>query len=101
MIGDRIRALRRARGWRQKDLATRAGVTPGMIGHIETGEKEGSISTLQAIAGAFAISPGLLIDERVDVDHLVEISAILDGAQHLEPHQLEVILQMISALRSA
>lgn len=35
-IGQRIKALREARGWSQEDLATRAGVSRGAISQWET-----------------------------------------------------------------
>ena len=99
MVGEKIRALRRARGWRQKDLAARSGVTTGMIGHIETGDKEGSLSTIQAIADALDVNPGLLLDGDLQTDHLSEISTILEGAKLLDGQQLGVIIQMMDALR--
>ena len=39
-IGDRIRTEREARGWSQKELARRAGVTQGLISQIETGKNK-------------------------------------------------------------
>lgn len=101
MLGERIRALRMRRGWKQRDLAEKAGVTPGMISHIERGEKEGSIGTINAIAAALSISPGLLQDPSVGLDRLVEISAALEGMSHLNDQQLQVILQLISTLQSS
>lgn len=52
-LGERIRELRKKRGWRQIDLAEQAGVHENYISDLEAGRKEACLRVLQSIAGAF------------------------------------------------
>ena len=51
-IGERIRALREARGWFQRDLAKAAKLPVRTIGRIERGDVDVRLSTLDRIAKA-------------------------------------------------
>lgn len=51
-MGERIRSLRTERGWRQEDLATRAGVGRRHLGLVETGRSGLSTANLFAVADA-------------------------------------------------
>lgn len=50
-----IKTWRRERGWSQKELADRAGVSAGLIAMIEVEERQPSISNAIAIAQAIGI----------------------------------------------
>lgn len=52
-LGERIRHLRKDRGWRQIDLAEQAGVHENYISDLEIGRKEICLRALQNIAAAF------------------------------------------------
>ena len=53
VLGERIRELRLARGWRQLDLAEQAGVSENYVSDLELGHKEICLRKIQAIAAAF------------------------------------------------
>jgi transcriptional regulator with XRE-family HTH domain len=61
-LGDRVRELRKARGWSQQALGDRAGVTAQTVWLLETHQlKDVKLSTLSKIAGALEIPvPDLL-----------------------------------------
>lgn len=59
-IGQNIAAARRARGWSQGDLAIKAKVSQGTIGHLESGRNESS-KKLPQIAAAL----GMTVEELV------------------------------------
>jgi transcriptional regulator with XRE-family HTH domain len=62
-LGERIRQLRRERGWSQGDLATRLGGDPGQVSRYETGKISPSVDVVVKLAEAFDISADyLLID---------------------------------------
>lgn len=64
-IGARIRALREARGWEQKDLAFRAGVHPSTISLIERDARRACrAGTLAKIAKALDTTVGHLMGEE-------------------------------------
>ena len=56
-----LRAVRRARGLSQIDLANAAGLSMRYIGRLERGEKSPTLTTVATIAEALSIEPRLLI----------------------------------------
>jgi transcriptional regulator with XRE-family HTH domain len=50
--GERIRKLRRARSWRQIDLAEQSGIHEVHISDLERGTREPGLRTLSKIASA-------------------------------------------------
>jgi transcriptional regulator with XRE-family HTH domain len=55
LLGQRIRKLRKERGWRQLDLAEQAGINENYVSDLELGRKEACLRTLYALARAFGI----------------------------------------------
>jgi transcriptional regulator with XRE-family HTH domain len=53
LLGKRIRELRKARNWRQIDLAAEAELNVIYISDLENGRKEICLRTLHALATAF------------------------------------------------
>jgi transcriptional regulator with XRE-family HTH domain len=49
-LGTRIRALRKAKGWRLIDLAQHSGVREVHLSYVERGTREVGLNTLVAIA---------------------------------------------------
>jgi XRE family aerobic/anaerobic benzoate catabolism transcriptional regulator len=64
-LGKRILNLRKARGWRQIDLAEQAGINENYVSDLEHGRKEICIRTLQTVAQAFGIKTSELL---ADID---------------------------------
>lgn len=64
-LGKRIRALRKARGWRQIDLAVEAQINENYVSDLEYGRKEVCLRTLQSLAHAFGIKTSELL---IDID---------------------------------
>ena len=52
LVGERIRALRTAKGWRQIDLAQHSGVHEVHLSDLERGVREPGLRTLAKIAAA-------------------------------------------------
>ena len=56
-LGDRVRELRKARGWSQQQLGDEAGVTAQTVWLLETHQlNDVKLSTLSKIAGALGVS---------------------------------------------
>jgi transcriptional regulator with XRE-family HTH domain len=55
-LGERIRELRKERGWRQIDLAEQAGIHEVHISDLERGAREVGLRHLAALAAAFDLS---------------------------------------------
>jgi transcriptional regulator with XRE-family HTH domain len=72
-LGSAIRAVRQRRGWRQRDLATRAGVSDVTVSRIERGHLDTlSIRTVRAVASALDVRVDLIARWRAgDLDRLL------------------------------
>ncbi|MCL6563282.1 MAG: helix-turn-helix domain-containing protein [Firmicutes bacterium] len=60
---NRIRALRRARGWTQQQLAQAAGCGQSFLSEIETGKANPTQAMLEAIAAALGVPVSQLFVE--------------------------------------
>ena len=58
LFGNRVRELRRERGWSQVYLAEHTGLSKTFICNLETGQKEPCLGTIQVLADGFGISLG-------------------------------------------
>lgn len=61
LLGKRIRLLRRARGWRQIDLAAHAELSKTHICDLELGRREIGLKALEKIAAALDTQPSELL----------------------------------------
>ena len=68
LVGERIRGLRKARGFSLKDLSQRAGLSPGFLSQVERGLSSASVRALARIADALGavISDIFPVDESLD-----------------------------------
>jgi transcriptional regulator with XRE-family HTH domain len=55
-LGDRIRKLRKARGWTQAEMAERVGIDRSFLADVERGKRNVSVLNLELIAHGFKIS---------------------------------------------
>jgi transcriptional regulator with XRE-family HTH domain len=60
-LGRRIRELRKARGWRQIDLAEHAGIGKNHVSELERGQREIGLRTLAAVAQALNTRPSEIL----------------------------------------
>ncbi|MDE1161323.1 MAG: helix-turn-helix transcriptional regulator [Acidobacteriaceae bacterium] len=69
-LGDRIRELRKKRGWRQVDLAQHSKVHEVHLSDLERGTREAGLKTIAKIAEAFEIKISELMTGIRDPDIL-------------------------------
>lgn len=60
-FSERLKMLRKERGWSQEDLATRLDVSPGSVGNWEMGPHEPHPKTLWKIAALFEVDVPFLL----------------------------------------
>lgn len=60
--GDKVRGLRKARGWLQQDLADQAGVSMQTVSNLETGRHAPEFPTLAKIAKALGVGLADLLE---------------------------------------
>lgn len=99
-FGERVKALREARGWSQEELGERAGgYKKSYISRIENSVRPKSRQVQSALAEAFGITEHLLIHPTAPIDRLADISELLEQIVTLEPEQINVVSQLIRTLR--
>ncbi len=62
-LGEKIRELRKANGWRQIDLAAHAELSKTHIHDLEVGRREIGLHALEKIANALNLKPSELLKE--------------------------------------
>lgn len=100
-IGQRIRRVRRARGFSQEQLAEKVGISTTHMSHIETANTKLSLSVFVEIAEALEVqTDALLYDAPRDSASLAmaEISALLEGC---DARQARFIAEMAKAAKQS
>jgi transcriptional regulator with XRE-family HTH domain len=65
-FSERLKMLRKARGWSQEDLALRLDVSAGSVGNWEMGPYEPHPKTLQKVASLFEVNVRFLLHGEED-----------------------------------
>lgn len=81
LIGHRLKKLRHNRGWSLDTLASHSGVSKPMLGQIERGESNPTVSTLWKVANGLNVSFSAFLEEQqpsVKVIRYTEIESIID-----------------------
>lgn len=60
LFGNRVRRLRKSRGWSQEDFAYRVGLDRSYVGGIERGERNVSLENICLIARTLGVDPAEL-----------------------------------------
>ncbi|MNO36973.1 HTH-type transcriptional regulator SinR [compost metagenome] len=68
LVGDRIRSLRKAKGWTQEQLAEASSLHYSYVGGVERGERNISLETLEKVVTALQVSPMELFRDELDAD---------------------------------
>lgn len=80
-LPERIRRLRRHRGWTLERLASATGLSKPYLGRLEAGERQPSLAALMALARAF----GLAVSELVSHDEQAH-GVVVRGGRAREEH---------------
>jgi XRE family transcriptional regulator, regulator of sulfur utilization len=100
-IGERIRQLRKEKGFSQEELAEKADVHFTYIGQLERGEKNASIDTLERITKCLGISLedffGLVESPSKDSStiNIAKIKFLLDEVREQEQAELLEIIELL------
>ena len=104
LVGERLRAARRERGWSVGVLADRAGIGKGSLSEIENGGRNPTLSTLYALAGALELPlsalvagrPGARIASPGVVAQLLDVHETADATVEVYRLQLEAAAEHLS-----
>ncbi|MBT3271209.1 helix-turn-helix transcriptional regulator [Candidatus Poribacteria bacterium] len=60
-FGDRVRELRRERGWTQETLAAKSGLNRAYLSLVETGKRNITLRQAEVIANTFGVALGAMM----------------------------------------
>ncbi|MHB1426764.1 MAG: helix-turn-helix domain-containing protein [Gemmataceae bacterium] len=63
LFGNRVRQLRKSRGWSQEEFAHRVGLDRSYMGGVERGERNVSLENICLIAKALGVPPAELFQD--------------------------------------
>ncbi len=90
MLGERIAALRRARGFSQAELARVLKISPSAMGMYEQGRREPSVQIIVDLARQLQVSTDfLLTGQAVTQDESEMLSLVLDAFVETADRKLE------------
>lgn len=98
-VGQRLRALRRARGLRQVDVAEQLGMTDSNVSLIESGRVETPIKNLEAYAAL--VGARVVIELESDDDPEARLIARIRSAlPRLSPANRRAVLALVDAFQA-
>ena len=98
VVGENIRARRKARRWTQQKLAEAAGLSTYFIGAVERGQAVVSLRALDQIARALKVPLSVLVEQTDDSDRKELYEAVLTCLKRADAEELRVILEMCGLL---
>lgn len=100
-IGQRIRKIRKARGFSQEKLAEEIGISTTHMSHIETANTKMSLSTFVALASALEVrTDDLLYDERPE-HRSSSITFIMELLNDCSTQQVRIIEDVVKAVKES
>lgn len=98
-LGQRIRQLRRAQGWTQQELASRAGVDFKYLGSVERGERNLTIDNVEKIAAGLAVEAHQLFffsaPPHPETEEKLTEAKIRDLLQHSQPTRKQLMWRLL------
>ena len=89
MVGQRIAALRRSRGWSQAQLADLLQISPSTLGMYEQGRREPGGAILVALSENFGVSTDYLLTGKIAPGERSRIAGLLE-------HRITALQQQLS-----
>ncbi len=74
-VGERLRRLRKERGWKLEDLAERTNLSRAYLSRLENGERQPSLTALFHIAQAYGVAFSSLFESEPDFESGVIVRA--------------------------
>jgi transcriptional regulator with XRE-family HTH domain len=104
-VGERIRAIRKAKGLTQQQLAELSGLDDAYIGSVERGERNFSIDTLEKIISSlkmpeqdFFYTESTTETELIKRRSIDEFSVLMN---ELDTEQMDIVMKIIKEIKRA
>jgi len=105
-LGARIRELREARNWSQRQLEERASLGNGYISLVEAGERVPKPATLKKIAEAFRLTEKELTEDEDSAESVASADPQMSELQlnalairKLDPQEFELLMKQLAERR--
>ena len=99
-IGNRIKDIRKSKGWTQAKLAEKSGIEPSNISHIERAATKLSLPTMINIANALGVSLDVLAYGSLKENSHISIKIINDILEDCSADELKSISEVIKTTKS-
>ncbi len=110
----KLQFIRKLKNISQKQLASMAGISPGLVAQLELGKVNPSIKTVNKLAEALGVSMCYLILEQQDIDGLIagvgpdlrallqdpKVQALLSYVCTLTDDQLRLVFNFVNMLKN-
>lgn len=101
-LTQRLRELRQARNWRQKDVADKLGITESAYGYYEQGRREPSVAVLEKLSQIYGVSVDYLLgltDDPSPQEKKTFAPDLTTNFPDLTPEEVELLVQIARELR--
>ena len=99
-IGNRIKALRTAKGWTQAKLAEKSGIEPSNISHIERAATKLSLPTMINIANALGVTLDEIAYGSLTQSTHISAKIINDILSDCSPDELKALAEVIKTTKN-
>lgn len=100
-FGERVKQLRKEKGWTQKELGNKIGVTYAQLNKYEGGTNAPPLDKLQALASALETSIDYLVTGDMTEGVPIHNTRLIQRFQELEsfnPDDQETVIKLIDAM---
>lgn len=100
-FGQRVKKLRKQKGWTQKELGNRIGVTYTQLNKYEGGTNAPPLDKLQALASALETSIDYLVTGQLGEEVPLHNTRLIQRFRELEsfdPEDQETVIKLIDAM---
>ena len=101
LIGNRIKAARKAKGLSQSELSELIDRSVGYMSYIETGSKKPSLETLIQIANALDVTIDELLSDNISAASPVSNTQLNDLLSDCSAYEKRVILLSVQSIKDA
>jgi len=110
----KLQYIRKLKNYSQKELAARAGVSPGLVAQLELGKVNASLKTINKLGEALGVSVCYLIMEQEEVEGIMagispilrdmlqdpKVQATIGSICTMDEDQLKLVLNFITIVKN-
>lgn len=100
-LGQRIKQLRKDKGWTQKELANRIGTSPAQLNKYEAGQNTPPLDKLVLFAEVLTTTADFLITGNLSEQMPISNTRLLQRLQlidNFEPDEKETVIKLLDAM---